>query len=309
MKFFSRLKIGQRPDGQRITFRTFAVPTAFLAPFMLGMLIFWVYPFINVLLISLRENYSILSGNFTSYGFGNFVDIFNDRFFINGLRNTGLYVLFVVPVATVIALMVAAMLNTKVRLQGLFQTCYFMPLVTSITAIGMVWKWIYNHDFGLLNYLLSLFGAAPVNWLNNPAYNLTALVIYGIWRMLPYTIILMLAGMQNINPQYQIAAKADGAKTAFIFFRITVPLLAPIIGLTVIVNTIFASQVFTEMFPLFDGRPGVAYNLYTVVYYLFERFYVKWDLGPAAASAVILFAIVLTFTLIQMLLQRRWKHY
>ncbi len=293
----------------KATLKNYLQALAFMSPFLFGMIIFWVYPFINVMMISLKEGYSILTSNFNAYGFGNYQMIFNDVHFVSGLMNTGKYVLFVVPISTLIALLIATLLNNKIKFQGFFQTCYFLPLVTSVTAIGLVWRWIYNFDYGLLNYLLSLFGVGAINWLNNPNYNLVALVIYGVWAQLPYTIILLLAGLQNINPQYYTAAKADGAKTTFIFFRITVPLLAPTLGLTIIVNTIFSSQVFTELFPLFNGKPGAAYSLYTVVYYLYEKFYVKWDLGPAAASAMILFAIILIFTIIQMIIQRRWKHY
>jgi multiple sugar transport system permease protein len=136
-------------------------------------------------------------------------------------------------------------------------------MVTSITAVGLVWKWLFNYDYGLINYLLSIFGISAVNWLNNPAYNLAALIIYSIWSMLPFTIILLLAGFQNVDPQYYTAARVDGAKSSKIFFRITLPLLAPTIGLTMIINMISASKVFTELFPLFNGKPGSAYSLYT----------------------------------------------
>ena len=213
------------------------------------------------------------------------------------------------PIATVLSLLIATLLNSDIKLKGLFQTCYFLPMVTSITAIGLVWKWLFNFDYGLINYFLSLFKVSPINWLNNPAYNLAALIIYGVWSMIPFTTILLLAGFQNVNPQYYTAARADGAKGLRIFRRITLPLLAPTIGLTLIVNMISASKVFTELFPLFNGLPGAAYSLYTVVYYLYDAFFVKWKLGRAAASAVILFAIVLVLTMIQLFIQRKWKHY
>lgn len=182
-------------------------------------------------------------------------------------------------------------------------------MVTSVTAVGLVWKWMFNYDYGLINYALSLFGVSPVNWLNDPHYNLAALIIYGIWSMLPFTIILLLSGFQNINPQYYTAARIDGASSGRIFRRITVPLLAPTLGLTMIVNVISASKVFSELFPLFNGNPGSAYSLYTVVYYLFDMFYKQWQLGPAAASAVVLFVIVLIFTMLQLFIQRKWKNY
>ncbi len=298
-----------KPDGEKVTARTFLVPAAFLAPFLTGLIIFMIYPFINVLLISFQQDYRILTGAFNGLGLKNYQDVITDPNFLNGLKNTALYTAFVVPIATALSLLIATMLNNDIKLKAFFQTCYFLPMVTSVTAIGLVWKWLFNFDYGLVNYFLSLLGVQAVNWLNNPVYNLPALIIYGVWSMIPFTTILLLAGFQNVNPQYYTAARADGAKNGKIFMRITLPLLAPTIGLTFIVNMISASKVFSELFPLFNGNPGSAYSLYTVVYYLYDAFFVKWKLGRAAASAVILFLIVLVLTMIQLFMQRKWKNY
>ena len=296
-------------DGEKLTAKTFLVPAAFLAPFLIGLILFSIYPFVNVFLISFKEGYKVLTGAFSGFGFANYEAVIRDPNFLNGLKNTALYAVIVVPVATALSLLIATLLNNDIRLKGFFQTCYFLPMVTSITAIGLVWKWLFNYDYGLINYFLSLFQIDPVNWLNNPAYNLAALCIYGVWSMIPFTTILLLAGFQNVNPQYYTAARADGAKGGRIFRRITLPLLAPTIGLTLIINMISASKVFSELFPLFNGNPGSAYSLYTVVYYLYDAFFVQWKLGRAAASAVILFVIVLALTMIQLFIQRKWKHY
>lgn len=289
--------------------RHFLEPVLYLLPFLVGLAAFTVYPFVNAFVISLKENYNLMSGSFSAIGLDNYAKIFGDPNFINGMKNTGIYVVTVVPITTALALLVAVLLNGSPRLQGLFQTAYFMPMVTSVVAVGLVWKWLFNYDYGLINYVLSLFGAAPINWLNNPAYNLPALIMFGIWNKMPLTIILLLAGLQTIDPQYYTAARVDGARPWRIFFRITLPLLGPTLGLTMIVNTISASMVFRELFPLFNGNPGSAYSLYTIAYYLYDMFYKQWEYGPAAASAVVLFAIVLLLTIVQMIIQRKWKHY
>ncbi|MEA5050561.1 MAG: sugar ABC transporter permease [Oscillospiraceae bacterium] len=302
-------KTVRRADDERVTAKTFLTPALYLAPFLIAILIFTVWPFINVLLISFKENYRVLTHEFTGFGLGNYEAIFTNPTFIGALKNTGIYVIAVVPAATALSLLIAVLLNNRIRCQALFQTAYFMPMVTSVTAVGLVWRWLFNYDYGLVNYLSSLFGAEPVNWLNDPKHAMTSLIIYGVWSMLPFTIILLLSGLQNINPQYYTAARADGARAGDIFFRITVPLLAPTIGLVLIVNTISASKVFMELFPLFNGKPGPAYSLYTVIYFMYEQFYVKWKLGPAAACAVVLFVIVLIFTLLQLFVQRKWKNY
>ncbi len=293
----------------RLIFGSIIEPALFLAPFLIGLVIFTVYPFINVILLSFKEDYNMLTGVFSGIGFQNYTDVVSDPNFLSGLRNTFLYALFVVPIATALSLLIANMMNGNIKLKGLFQTCYFLPMVTSVTAVGLVWKWLYNYDYGLINYLLSLFGVNAINWLNDPRYNLPALIIYGIWSMIPFTTILLLAGFQNVDPKYYTAARVDGAKDIKIFFRITLPLLAPTIGMTLIVNTISASKVFSELFPLFNGKPGSAYSLYTVVYYLYDAFYVQWKLGRAASSAVILFIIVLILTMVQLFIQRKWKNY
>ena len=292
-------------DDEPIRLRTFAEPAAYLAPFLVALIIFTIYPFIKVFFISFQEDYQMLSGEYSRIGLQNYRDIFGDPNFLSGLKNTAIYCVFVVPVATVLSTLVAVMLNTDVKLKGLFQTAYFLPMVTSTTAIGLVWKWLYNYDYGLLNYLFSLVGAQKINWLNNPVYNLPAIIIYGIWSMMPFTIIMLLAGLQSLDPQYYVVARADGASSGRIFFRITLPLLSPTIGLTLIVNMISASKVFSELFPFFNGKPGSAYSLYTVVYYLYDAFFVRWKLGRAAACAVILFAIVLVMTLLQTMLKRK----
>jgi multiple sugar transport system permease protein len=162
----------KKNDHDQITPRTMIEPALFLLPFMIGIIIFTIYPFINVLIMSFKENYNMMTEGFTSIGLGNYRQIINDPNFINGLRNTGLYVLFVVPISTALSLLIASLLNSDIKFKGLLQTAYFLPMVTSITAVGLVWKWMFNFDYGLINYFLSLLGVEAINWLNNPQYNL-----------------------------------------------------------------------------------------------------------------------------------------
>ena len=244
-------------------------PAAYLLPFLIGLAVFVVYPFINVFLISFQNDYNMMTGAFDGFGVENYRKILADPNFLNGLRNTALYVVFVVPVSTAISLGIASMLNANIRLKGLFQTCYFLPMVTSITAVGLVWKWMFNYDYGLINYFLSFFGVEAINWLNDPKYNLAALILYGIWNMLPFTTILLLSGYQNIDRQYYTAARVDGAKQARIFLRITVPLLAPTIGLTLIQGVYRAvpsvqRQPRLGIFAVYGGVLPVRYVLYKV---------------------------------------------
>ena len=296
-------------NDEVITPKTFLKPALFLLPFMIGIIVFTIYPFINAIMISFKQDYRVLTDTFSSYGMANYQKIFADPDVISSIYNTWIYVVVVVSISLVLSIIIAVLLNSVEKLKGLFQTAYFMPMVTSSAAIGLVWRWLFNYDYGIINYVLSLFDVSAINWLNDPKYSMICLCIYGIWSMLPFTIILLLSGLQNIDPQYYTAAKVDGAKSSDIFFNITVPLLAPTIGLVAIVNMISAFKVFDGLYVLFGGKPGPSYNLYTVIFYLYEQFYKNLKVGYAAASAMVLFVIILIFTMIQNRIQRKYNYY
>ena len=283
-------------------------PYMYLLPFLIGILAFTLYPVINVIFMSFKEDYSYLTREFAQWGVGNYEKVFADPKFEQAIVNTLKYVVLVVPISTCIAVVVAYLLNQKLRFSALFQTAYFLPMVTSITAVGLAWRLMYNERFGIINYMLSWFGVDPIGWLTKAQYSMPALVIFGIWNILPFTIILLLSGLQNIDEQYYTAAKVDGARSLRIFFRITVPLLAPTIFLVCIVNTISCFKVFSELYPLFKGDPGPFYNLYTVVYYIRYAMMESREYGVAAAAALVLFLFILVFTMVQLLIQRKWQH-
>ena len=280
-------------------------PWLYLAPFLIFIIIFTLYPVINVFLMSFKHNYSYLRQTFSAINFDNYKYVLSDEKFTSALRNTVLYVLFVVPVSTAIALFFANLLNKKLYASALFQTAFFMPLVTSVTAVGLIWRIMYNQQYGIINWVLSKFGIEKIGWVTQSKWSLAALIIFGIWNILPFTIIILLSGLQNINPMFYTAAKVDGAKPAHIFFRITVPLLSPTIFLVCIVNTISCFKVFSELYPLFNGKPGPYYNLFTVVYYIRYAMMEKRKYGYAAAAAMVLFLCILIVTLIELLLKKR----
>ena len=280
-------------------------PWLYLSPFLIFIIIFTLYPVINVFTISFKENYSYLRGTFKAINFENYKYVLTDDKFTSGLKNTALYVLFVVPVSTAIALFFANLLNKKVKGSAIFQTAFFLPMVTSVTAVGLIWRLMYNQQYGIINWLLSKFGIEKIGWVTESRWSLLALIIFGTWNILPFTIIILLSGMQNINETYYTVARVDGAKPLRIFFRITVPLLSPTIFLVCIVNTISCFKVFSELYPLFYGKPGPYYNLYTVVYYIRYAMMEKRKYGYAAAAAVILFLCIFVVTLLELYLKKR----
>ncbi len=287
-------------------------PLIYLLPFAVGLLVFTVYPIINVVIMSFKEGYR-LSGAYTGWGLANYIKVLTDPLFSNAVKTTFTYVFTVVPIATILSIIVAVLLNQKIKGIAIFQTAYFLPMVTSAIAVGLVWKYMFNTDIGVINWLLGLFGIDPINWLgasNGQApYNIWVIVIFGIWNMMPFTIILLLSGLQNIDPLYYTAAKVDGAGGFKIFTRITLPLLSPTIFLTLIVNMISSFKVYNDVIPFWRGEAGVTgRNLYTFVYYIKAAFYSNKKLGVAAAASILLFGIIFVFTMIQRFIQKKTQN-
>ena len=284
-------------------------PLDYLLPFSVGVIVFTLYPTVRVFIMAFQQRYK-LTGEFNGWGLGNFHDVLSgvNTKLPQALGNTFLYVLLTVPISVAISILLAYLLNQKIKLRALFHTAYFLPMVTSAVAVGMVWKFMFNGDYGILNWLLGLFGGPKIPWLTRPEYSMAVMVIYGIWDSLPMTIILLISGLQNIDEHYYTVAKVDGAKAKRIFFRITVPLLSPTIGLVLIINSISAFKVFNSVVVLFSGTPGPMYNMYTMVYYIYEQINTSLEYGRAAAASLILFAVILVFTMLQRLIQRKWTY-
>jgi len=287
-------------------------PYVYLLPFIIGLVIFTIYPIFNVIIMSFKEGYK-LSGTYNGWGLANYTKVLKDELFISAFKNTSIYVFTVVPIATCLSIIIANFLNKKIKFMGFFQVAYFLPMVTSAIAVGLVWKYMFSQDIGVINYVLNIFGIEKINWLGAVAgdakYNLWAVVIFGIWNMMPFTIILLLSGLQNIDPIYYTAAKVDGASATKMFFRITLPLLSPTIFLTMIVNMISAFKMYNEIIPFWNGGAGVTgINLYTFVYYIKEQFYQYHKLGLAAAASIILFIVIFVFTMLQKYIQNKFKN-
>ena len=284
-------------------------PLIYLLPFAIGLLIFTIYPIINVVIMSFKNGYR-LSGSYNGIGIENYTYVLTNKYFLSAIKNTFIYVFTVVPIATILSILIANLLNQKIKGISFFHTAYFLPMVTSAIAVGISWRYMFNKKFGVINWLLGLIGIGPIDFLGATAgvapYNMLTVIIFGIWNMMPFTIILLLSGLQNIDPMYYTAAKVDGASSSTIFRRITVPLLAPTIFLTVVVNMISAFKVYNDVIPFWAGKAGaLGTNLYTMVYWIKETFYSKLRLGQAAAASNVLFIIILFFTMIQKYIQKK----
>lgn len=220
--------------------------------------------------------------------------------FVKSIWNTAYYVILYVPADIILALLVALLLNRLKLFKAILRTSYFMPFVTSIVAISLVWQWLYNDQYGLINYLLSLIGISPIAWLKSDVWTIPTIAIMSVWKTIGYNAIIFLAGLQSIDRSYYEAADIDGATTSQKLFYITWPLLSPMTFFVLIVSVIGAFKVFTEVYVLYQAVPGPYNNSgLTIVYYIFQTFYTNQQMGLASAAAYILFAIILVFTLIQ----------
>lgn len=297
-------------------------PFDYLLPFFVGVAIFTVYPMARVAVMSFQEKYKLgrnAAGDFVKWGLGNYKFVLfgvegTTNVFMRGLRNTAIYVLITVPISAALSILMAYLLNQKIKFNGLFQTAYFIPMVTTATAVGLVWRWMFNENFGLINALIQFISptSQPINWLqsSNHAVSMAVLVIYGVWSSLPFTIILLLSGLQNIDDHLYTVAKVDGSGASRIFFRITVPLLSPTIGLVLIINSISAFKVYTDVVVLWNGSPE-GYAMETVAWYIYNNITTSdgtHSLGYAAAAAMVLFVIIFIFTMIQKYIQRKWVY-
>lgn len=294
---------------QKPTWKSTLKGVLYLLPAMLILLVFNIYPIIKSFLISFYTDYDYFNNIVYEYGIDNFIAIVQDPNFITALKNTGIFVIGVVPVSIVLSLSIALLLNNKIKFSGFFRTIYFLPFVTSVVAVAIVWSWIFHSDYGLLNYFLGWFGIDPIEWLNDPVYAMPALIILSIWKGLGFNIIIFLAGLQNIGEQYYLAARVDGASAWNRFKTITLPLLSPTMFFVSIISIINAFKVFDEVFALFNGRPGPANSALTVVYYIYQKFYEEWEFGMASAAAFVLFLIIFMFTIVQLIVGKRFVHY
>ncbi|MFW5442193.1 carbohydrate ABC transporter permease [Aerococcus urinaeequi] len=286
------------------TWRSTLKAYLYLLPMLLVIVTFNILPIFRSFEMSLWQDYNFFTQEVFEYGFGPFQEIFQDSDFWLAIRNTFIFVLGVVPVSIMISLGIAVLLNQIKFLSGFFRSIYFLPFVTSTVAVSIVWRWLYHSDYGLINYFLSFFNIEAIAFMEDPKYAMLALVMMSIWKGLGFNIVIFLVGLNNISDTYYAAAKIDGAGPWQRFTNITLPLLTPTMFLVSIMGVINSFKAFDEVYALFNGRPGPANSALTMVYYIFQKFYEESQYALASAAGIILFLIILVFTLMQMAVNR-----
>lgn len=274
----------------------------FLLPSLIVIVVFSIYPLIRSFIMSFQKG-SLLNQQFA--GFENYKRLFHDEVFWASLGHTALYAIIVVPIALILALAIAWIIFDKVKHKSFFETLFFTPYVTSVIAIGIVFRYFFNDSYGIINYLLSFLGIPPVNWLNSVQMSMPTLIIFGIWTGLAFNIIILLAGLRNINPEHYQIANLFGASKRETFFKITLPQLMPTIAFLLTVNIINAFKIYNQVFALFGGKAGVANSASTAVFYIYDKFHIDGAPGIAMAATVILFIVILISTFIQQKLLKK----
>jgi len=276
-------------------------------PVVAGLLVFYIYPIFKVIIDSFYEVGSFNKRSFV--GLDNYLTMFNDPKMWSSLFNTFSYVIVIAPGTIIISLILAALLNTKIKGRGFFRVIYFIPAITMGAAVAMIWKWMYNSDHGIINAILNALGFDSVNFLTNPNTALLSICLVSIWINVGYNMIILLAGIQGISKTYYEAASIDGASPIKQFFGITLPLVTPTLFFVLITNLIGTFQTFDTIYMMIK-ESGIAMEAtQSMVMYFFRNAFSYSKKGYASALAVFLFLIIMLVTLIQMKLQKKWVNY
>ena len=302
----------------------------YLAPAIVLLLVFTVWPIINTVRMAFLENYRGLEaagGTVFNFGLGNFVKVVQYKRFVTCLKNTVLLCIWTVPVSTLLALLIAVALHSIKSLQRFLQTIFFLPYVTNSIAIGMVFAAMFNIvgsfygteneivvTAGIINNVIEFFGGKAVNWINTGSSyeaNMFVMIVYIVWNALPFKILVLLGGLQSINKQYYDAARVDGTPRRRVFTRITVPLLSPMLAYVIITGFIGGFKEYTSIVGIFGenmGPPDDAGRLNTMVGFIYDALESN-NQGRASAAALILFGIILVVTMINTQVSKKRVHY
>lgn len=279
----------------------------FLFPSLLAFALFIAFPVVASLALTFTSWDILTPPRFV--GLRNYEYMFTggDPLFWKVVGNTLYYAFVSVPLTIVCALGLALALNQKLRATTIYRSLYFLPVVSSIIAVAIVWRWVYDADWGILNWLISFIGIPPQNWLFNPLLAMPAVIVMNVWKNMGYTMVLFLAGLQGIDVQYYEAAKIDGANSWQRFWKITLPLLSPVMLFVTVISVINSLQVFGAVYIMTKGGPLDATNV--LVYHLYFKGFQELQMGYASALAWVLFSFLFIVTFIQMRLSKEWVHY
>jgi multiple sugar transport system permease protein len=281
----------------------------FLAPALVVIGVFFFVPVVAAFALSVTDYdlYAIASpANAQFVGLANYAQLIRTPLFWTALRNTFYFAAVGAPLSLLVALVAALLVNAKlVRFKGFFRAAYFAPFVTTLVAVAIVWKYLYQPQYGLINAALAKLGIGPIDWLGDPHWAMPAIILLAVWRNFGYNMLIFIAGLQRIPMQLYEAAELDGAGAWARFRHITLPLLAPTFVFVGVITAIGFFQLFSEPYVMTGGGP--LKSTLSMVLYMYEEGFRWWRLGSAAAIAFVLFAVILACTLLQLRVQRETR--
>ena len=281
-------------------------PWVFLAPALVLIGVFFLLPVTAAFLLSVTDFdlYALADPSVVRFvGLGNYSNLLSNPDFVRALRNTFYFVLVGGPLSIAASLGAALLVSAKLApYKSFFRTVYFAPVVTTLVAVAVVWRYMLNTRYGLLNYALGGLGIAPVDWLGDPAWAMPAIIIMAVWKNFGYNMVIFVAGLQNIPDDLYEAAELDGAKAWHRFRHVTLPMLRPTLLFVSVITLIGYFQLFAEPYVMTQGGPSKSTQ--SIVLLMYEEGFRWWRMGNAAAIAFVLFAIMLVGTALQLLLRR-----
>ena len=286
----------------------------YLLPALLFLAAFMVYPLIDVFIYSVEEGYNFASQTYFGVGLYNYSYVLHDPYFLQAVKNTFLLVIITVPLSTGLALIISLALSSIRPLRDLFQTIYFLPYVTNTLAVGLVFMILFQkteYTDGLINLMIQWFGGSSVDFIEGPYWaKMFVLCFYTIWVVMPFKILILTSALASVNPDYYTAARVDGTSKGRIFLRITLPMISPMVFYLIVTGFIGAFKAYSDAVALF-GTDLNAAGMNTIVGYVYDMLYGDSGGFPsyASAAAIILFAIVLTITCINLLVSKKHVHY
>lgn len=279
-----------------------------VAPTVIGLIVLNIIPIFQTIYMSFFKSGDFGKGN-VFVGFDNYKQLISDVQVWHAVKNTLLYAVMVVPTSITLALIAAVLMNGKLKGKMIYRTIYFIPMIAAPAAVTMVWKWLYNTQFGLINYGLSKLGLGPVEWTTDPNVALVSIAIIGIWSVVGYNMVLLLAGLQEIPKDYYEASEIDGASKLRQFFVVTVPLLSPALFFVLVTSIIQAMQVFDVIYMMIDVQNPAYDNTVSLVYLFYNNSFKYSNKGYGSAIVMLLLAIIMIITIIQMRVQKKWVKY
>ena len=277
---------------------------AFILPTMIGLIVLNIYPIIKTIYESFFKTGDFGKGNIF-IGLANYQRVLTDPEVWQSLLNTFKYAIVEVPFSIIIALVLAVLLNRKMKGRAAYRTIFFLPMVAAPAAIAMVWRWLFNSEFGLLNNVLG----TNINWISNPNIAVYSIGVIGVWSIIGYNMVLFLSGLQEIPKDYYEASNIDGASGIYQFFHITVPLLSPTIFFVTVTRVIGALQVFDLIFMVMDRNNPALSKTQSLVCLFYQYSFVQNNKGLGSTIVVVLLAIIMIITVFQMKAQKKWVYY